>query len=242
MPAKKDASKKLAVVEVEGVLGYFIDGMFIRRVAGAEEGDEGEGEGEGEGGDEEEEEDDEEFDKERALATIRKLRGVEKASKAQAKELKKLQSALKAYEDKDKSEVEKLTGEAKTATEQLTAAQTRAQDLAVQLFVERAARKLGFIDEDDAYRLIDRKAIEFDDDGDLDTDQVESLLKDLAKAKPHLIRESGSGSGSGSSGGEGGEKKKSLPATGRPAKNGSAVDEAVKKSREQVASDARYRM
>ncbi len=125
------------------------------------------------------------FDKDRALATIRKLREQEKALKAQAKEAEDLKRRLQEIEDKDKSETERQAARAQEAVAKLTAAEQRAADLALQMSVERAARKLGFIDEDDAYRLLDRRAVETDDDGE--PTNVEALLKDLAKAKPHLI-------------------------------------------------------
>jgi hypothetical protein len=85
----------------------------------------------------------------------------------------------------------------------LTAAEQRSQDLAIRLAVERAARKLNFIDEDDAFRLIERSAVEMDAGGD--PQNVEALLKDLAKAKPHLVK---------SDNGNGGTR--SVPATGKP--------------------------
>jgi hypothetical protein len=129
------------------------------------------------------------FDAARAQRTIEQLREEIKASKATAKELSVAQARLKEIEDKDKSEVERLAGTARETSEKLTAAEQRARDLAIRLSVERAARKLGFIDEDDAYRLIDRSTVEMDDGGD--PTNVDALLAALAKAKPHLVRTDG---------------------------------------------------
>lgn len=126
------------------------------------------------------------FDAARAQRAIEAQRAEIRALKAQAKEAEELKKRLQAIEDKDKSEVERLAGTARETSEKLTAAEARAQDLAIRLAVERAARKLNFIDEDDAFRLIDRSAVETDDTGD--PTNVDALLKDLAKAKPHLVK------------------------------------------------------
>lgn len=131
------------------------------------------------------------FDAQRAQATIDALRNEIKAGKATAKEAETLKARLKEIEDKDKSEVERLAGSAKEASEKLVAAEARAADLALRLTVERAATKAGFHDPDDAYRLIDRRTVELDDAGE--PTNVEALLKDLAKAKPHLVKAEDSG-------------------------------------------------
>lgn len=131
------------------------------------------------------------FDADRAQRTIQSLRDEVKAAKAARTELEAAKARLKEIEDKDKSETEKLAAKATEASEKLTAAEQRAQSLAIRLAVERAARKLEFIDEDDAFRLIDHRAVEMDDNGD--PTNVEALLKDLAKAKPHLVGQSANG-------------------------------------------------
>jgi hypothetical protein len=145
------------------------------------------------------------FDAARATALIEKLRAENAAGKATAKELETARARLKEIEDKDKSEVEKLAGTAKEASEKLTAAEARARDLAIRLSVERAARKQGFIDEDDAFRLIDHKAVAMDDEGT--PTNVETLLTALAKAKPHLVGEANGN----------GKATKPVPGTPKPA-------------------------
>lgn len=168
--------------------GWLVGGRFYPRIAGAED-DPKPGEGDPPGGDGGTGKDGKEFDAARAQATIDKLRGEVNAGKATAKELEAAKAKLKEIEDRDKTEAEKLAGAAKEASEKLTAAEQRAQDLAIRLAVERTARKLNFIDEDDAFRLIDRKSVELDDDGA--PTNVEKLLADLAKAKPHLVKADG---------------------------------------------------
>lgn len=176
--------------------------------------------------------DDDDFDKERALATIRKLREKEKAGQATQKQLDDALARLKAIEDKDKSETEKLAGQAREASEKLTAAEARAQDLAIRLAVERAARKLHFIDEDDAVRLLDRKAVETDDDGE--PANVEKLLEALAKQKPHLVQ---------ADAGDGTKQKtaeKSPPPTPKPNGKAPTRDELVEKAKEELRASGRY--
>ena len=93
---------------------------------------------------------------------------------------------LKEIDDKGKTDLQKLADEKKSAEDRLTVAEARAHDTALRLSVEREARKAGFLDEDDAARLIDTKAVKFDADGN--PTNVSDLLADLAKAKPHLVK------------------------------------------------------
>lgn len=57
--------------------------------------------------------------------------------------------------------------------------------------IRDAARDLSFADPDDAYHLIDRDAVEYDDDGD--PTNVARLVKALAEKKPHLVKAEGDG-------------------------------------------------
>jgi DNA repair exonuclease SbcCD ATPase subunit len=173
------------------------------------------------------------FDKDRALATIRKLRESEKAAKAQAKELEDLKARLREIDDKDKSEIEKQAARAQEATAKLTAAEQRAADLALQMAVERAARKLGFIDEDDAYRLIDRRAVETDDAGA--PTNVDDLLKALARAKPHLVGDADGGTKNGN-----GTATRAVPNTPRPAARTGSRDQAIQESQKELRANPRY--
>lgn len=182
MPARKQASE---------MLGQFINGRFIPRMAGGETPPPPNDDPPG--GDPPKGKDGTPFDAARAQATIEAQRAevdaAVKASKAAAAELAKAQARLKEIDDASKSETEKLAAKATEASEKLTAAEARAQDLAIRLSVERMAGKLSFIDVDDAYQLLDRKAIELDAAGD--PTNVETLLKALVKAKPHLVKAEG---------------------------------------------------
>lgn len=187
MAATTNASEMLEQIVLDGLTGYMIRGRFIPRMAGAEDDPKPEDPPKPD----DKKDDDDDFDKERALATIRKLRDAEQAGKATAKQLDSLQAKLKAIEDKDKSETERATAAAKEASEKLAAAEARLAEERIGRIVERAAGKMGFHDPDDAYRLIDRKAVEMDADGE--PKNVDDLLKALAKAKPHLVKVEGDG-------------------------------------------------
>lgn len=171
------------------------------------------------------------FDASRAQRTIEQLRDELKAAKITAKEAEALRTRLKAVDEEKLSETERLASRAQEATEKLSAAEQRAADLALQMSVERAARKLNFIDEDDAYRLIDRKAVEMDDDGD--PKNVEKLLTDLAKAKPHLVKAEGDDGQQATNG------ARSVPPTPKPAGRPSN-DERAQRDLEGLRATGRY--
>lgn len=131
------------------------------------------------------------FDKDRALATIRKLREGEKTSKAQAKELEELRAKVKAADDAKLSETERLANEAQEAkikAERLEADLREERTLGA---VEREATKLQFSNPAVAYRLLDRSKIEYGDDGK--PKNVATLLEALAKEEPYLIKSSTNG-------------------------------------------------
>jgi hypothetical protein len=127
-----------------------------------------------------------------------------RARKNNERELKKLKALVDAQGDKEKSESDK-------AKETASAAESKAQKLAIRLkdsaidnAVLKAAQKLRFRDTDDALKLIDRSDIDVEQDDDdptvieLDEGSVETALQALAKAKPHLILAEGQEDKSGS--------------------------------------------
>lgn len=80
----------------------------------------------------------EEFDKDRALATIKKQREAEKAANDRAKAL---EAKLKEFEDRDKSEAQKLAEAKDTAVQEAAAAKT-------ELIRLRVAMKYGLAEDD----------------------------------------------------------------------------------------------
>ena len=172
------------------------------------------------------------FDAERAQRTIDQLREEIKGLKANSKELDTAKAKLKEIEDAGKSELERATAKATEEEQKRTAAEQRAADLALQIVVERTAGKMGFHDPDDAYRLIDRRAVEMGEDGE--PKNVEALLKKLAESKPHLVKTA-----------EGDEKKppaaqKSPPPTPKPNGKPPTRDELVKEKYEKLKASGTY--
>lgn len=144
------------------------------------------------------------FDRDRAMATIRKQREDLKAAKAAAAQAAELQKRLEALENERLTEEQKRqkTFEqtqsrlAELEHEQLSWQRERQEILSRQA-VERAAMRAvtdgkgavtrpAFIDPSDAYALLDLAALEYDDDGR--PVNVDKLLAELAKAKPHLVQ------------------------------------------------------
>ena len=64
------------------------------------------------------------------------------------------------------------------------AAEERAHLLETRLHVERAARRMGLVDEDAAFRLLDLDRIEFDAAGQ--PANIEALMQELLERRPWL--------------------------------------------------------
>lgn len=89
------------------------------------------------------------------------------------------------------SETEKITKRATDAEAKAQAAEAKVKELSTRGEIERQARKLGIVDDDAAYRLLDASKLEYDDAGQ--PTNAEALLKDLVKAKPYLVQGTGGG-------------------------------------------------
>ena len=148
--------------------------------AGQQDGDQGKpGEGKPEGKMFTQAEVDELISKRVARAT----KGIDDL-KAKAAEWDRHQQASASDEDKRAAEVEQAR---KDAAAEATA-KANARIVAAEL--KAAAVAAGFHDPSDALaRLRDQLAdVEVNDDGEVDGKAVESLVADLAKAAPHLVR------------------------------------------------------
>lgn len=97
---------------------------------------------------------------------------------------KKAEDELKKLQDAQLSETDKLRKQVADYERQIADAQTRDQESRVRIAVIGSAAKLGYSDADDALRLVDRSAIEFDDAGQ--PINVDDLLGGLLKSKPYL--------------------------------------------------------
>lgn len=190
----------------KGLLPKHYYNIVLRGFEG--DGDKGEGEGSDDGDDEEEEEED---DKEKGKGGSENTDGLKSALQKERRERKRLEREAKELkkfkeeaEGKDKSDTDKAKEDASKAESKAQKLAAKLRDSALDNAIIKAAGGLKFRDIDDALKLIDRDAIDIEQDDDdpseidLDEDTVKAALEKLAKAKPHLIMVEGQGEKSGS--------------------------------------------
>ena len=114
-------------------------------------------------------------------AYVKSLR--QEAAKYRAK-VKELEDQQKAQEDAKLSEAEKLRKQQAEAQQRATEAEQRLRAAAARYEVMLTATRLGCVDPEAAYRLIDQESLEFGKDGS--PINAERVLKDLLKARPYL--------------------------------------------------------
>lgn len=110
------------------------------------------------------------------------VKGLRKEAASHRTRVRELEAKLKEHEDAKLSETEKLQ---KRVAELEAQAQAHGEER-LRYEVMLAAEKLGIVDSDAAYRLLDRDSLE---DG-----KVEEALRKLAAAKPYLVSRSSGGS------------------------------------------------
>jgi hypothetical protein len=101
-------------------------------------------------------------------------------------ELDKLQAASMSEQERKDKEHNKAVEKAAQLEAQLAEATKRNQELLLRTAVQAAATKLGIVDPDAAYLLLDKTQIEPSDDGKIDTAKIEAALTELLKAKTYL--------------------------------------------------------
>jgi len=127
---------------------------------------------------------DDEFDRERAMKTIRTLREEAKAAVKQIKEVETLRARVKEIDDAKLSEQERLTKRAEEAETKLTQAQKQTQDRINRYEVQLQASRLGIVDPDAAVKLLDWDTLEYAQDGT--PKDVDAALKALLADRPYL--------------------------------------------------------
>lgn len=114
-------------------------------------------------------------------------RALESERKAAAKwktEAETAQKALKTFQDAQLSESEKRDQRLAELEREKSTWDLERQDWQTRESVTHAALRLGYADPADAYSLIDRASLDFDDAGK--PRNVDKLLQDLIAAKPYL--------------------------------------------------------
>jgi hypothetical protein len=120
---------------------------------------------------------------------VRKLRA---EAAEYRKRLRELESKVKAEEESKLSEQERLQRRLAELERKETEYQLALQARTLEYEVKLNAARLGVIDPEVAYRLLDLKQIEFDEDGK--PINLEKVLRELIVKKPYLVSSGASSS------------------------------------------------
>jgi hypothetical protein len=99
------------------------------------------------------------------------------------------QKQLKALEDKDKPADVKMKADLEEALKKLEDLKAARQKDLIQLAFLRS-NDVQWHDPEDALTMADLSDVEIDDDGNVDKKALKAALRDLAKRKPHLVKQS----------------------------------------------------
>lgn len=115
------------------------------------------------------------------------------------KRLKELEDQKQQIDESKLSETERLQKRLSELERAQADWERERQEIMLQRHIENVAAKLGIVDPEAAWKLIDLKEVDFDDDGK--SKNIESLLKTLIQKKPYLAnnfaRSAGAGNGAG---------------------------------------------
>lgn len=176
------------------------------------------------------------FDAARAQATIAALRTAENDLKKQlrdgTKKVSDLEARIAAFEDKDKTEVEKATGQAHAAERKLSETEARLRAMSIRVAVAETASAAGIAPENvkAAIRLLDADSLELDDDGE--PKNTEAALKALVKEFPMLAAQQAHGDTK--------PATQRVPSTPRPSSHAETQDDRVKRYEQRLAGSGRY--
>lgn len=124
----------------------------------------------------------------KAMETIQKLRAFERGEQLPrkvSKQIEELQSKLKEFEDRDKSEGERLSGRVSELEAELAKREEALKGLTVERVFSAAAAKAGALYPDDTAKLVNLSKAEYDDDGQLKN--AEALIEELKASRPALF-------------------------------------------------------
>jgi hypothetical protein len=136
------------------------------------------------------------YDKDRALSTIRAQRSEEKKLRAQ---LAELQGKVQQHDQEKLSETEKLQAKVAELEKKTAELERDRRDLTARQAALTEAAKLGIIDPELAYLSVVNQ-VEYDAEGK--PANLAPLFKDLVKVKPWLLKQQPAGSANGGAGHE----------------------------------------
>ena len=166
---------------------------------------------------------------ERLRSELKKRNGEEAARR---KKLEALETEAQKRKEADMSELQKAQSHAQELETKLADYESEMQELRLRHAIERAAGAMKFINPEEAYKLADLSAIEFDEEGKLDAEAIDTALKALAKRSPYLLEQ-----------GETQPKEKKAPDIGAtPGRAGTGVNKDQLTEEKQQELIRRYRM
>jgi len=114
----------------------------------------------------------------------------ERAKQAESADAEALIKAHRERQQAEMSELERAQAQNAELKQQLAQAAEAQKALALQSEIVSESARLGIVDADAAYKLLDKTAIEYDEAGK--PRNVEALLRELLKSKPYLAGVGGS--------------------------------------------------
>lgn len=102
-------------------------------------------------------------------------------------DLKAAADELAKIKESQLSETEKLQKRLAELEQARAAAETQARETLIKSAIVAAAARLNFVDPEDAYSLVNKAAVEFENGQPAN---VEKLVKDLAESRKYLIKSS----------------------------------------------------
>jgi hypothetical protein len=119
--------------------------------------------------------------------------GIERKLSAEAaayrRKVRELEQKLKQYEEAQLSEQEKLQRRLAELERERAEWERNRQETVLRYEIQLAAQRLGVVDTDAAYRLIDLSEVEFDEEGR--PTNVDAVVRGLLQKRPWLAPQSG---------------------------------------------------
>jgi hypothetical protein len=167
-----------------------------------------------------------EWDRDRARVTIERLRAREREQAAELKAGRDAQQRLKELEDRDLNERQRLERDRDEARARAERLESENRETRLRIEVERAARKLGAVDDEAVVALVDRGQLEVDADGR--PTNAERVVKELLEKRPFLKGDP--------------KQREPVPGGSKGGGNGSGGTKAdvIQKTREELKQTGKY--
>lgn len=121
-----------------------------------------------------------------AASLMAELKRVRREAAKYRTDLRQLQAQAEEAQRAQLPEVDRLKADLAAAQRQLTEREAQVAEQRLRSAVLTAAARQGFVDPEDAFRMLDREALALGENGAVDG--IEEHLVALRKAKPYLVR------------------------------------------------------